>query len=153
MSRIIRKPRRKKKQPVRLLIVNTAIPTQKNINNIRPQQRFYQINYHRDMLTNRAQTFVEYLLVISVVTAIMIAMSTMLRRSVQGLVKVVSDQVGLQQNAEQDSAGQIVRMNTGVQRGQRVNVREYQGNTTYTYETDYMATQVDFVTNSGYIAK
>jgi len=105
------------------------------------------------MLTNRAQTFVEYLLVISVVTAIMIAMSTMLRRSVQGLVKVVSDQVGLQQNAEQDSAGQIVRMNTGVQRGQRVNVREYQGNTTYTYETDYMATQVDFVTNSGYIAK
>ena len=49
----------------------------------------------------RAQIFLEYVLVIGVVVLIIIAMSTMVRRGTQGMIKVVADQVGDQLNAEQ----------------------------------------------------
>lgn len=96
------------------------------------------------MQIKRAQTFIEYLLVISVVTIIMIAMSSLLRRSVQGMVKAVADQVGFQQNAEQQingTDGQLTDMVTKMQRDERINVRDRLGNIMYTYEIDYTATQ------------
>ena len=48
-----------------------------------------------------AQTFVEYTLVLGVIAGVFIAMSPMVKRASQGMVKVVADKIGAQENAEQ----------------------------------------------------
>ena len=107
------------------------------------------------MQIKRAQTFVEYILVISVVTAIMIAMSTLLRRTVQGMVKGVADQVGFQENAEQSdgTGGYLVNMTAHAQREQDIDVLDRAGNITYIYDRDRSATQTYVLTNAGYTEK
>lgn len=102
--------------------------------------------------TKKAQTFLEYALVISVVTAIMMAMSVLVRRSVQGMVKVVSDQIGFQQNADQNSrsGGYMVEMNVLSKRERAVSVRDRLGNITYTYDRDRVESQIFVLTNAGY---
>ncbi len=99
-----------------------------------------------------AQTFLEYILVISVVTAVMIAMSTMLRRSVQGLVKVVADQIGFQQNSDQQggSKGYLVNMTARANRDQSTSVRDRLGNVTYSYDRDRTEQQTFVFTNLGF---
>lgn len=100
----------------------------------------------------RAQTFLEYVLLISVVTAIMIAMSTMLRRSVQGMVKVVADQVGIQNQADQEDGkrGYLKKMEVKAKRDKVVRTRDRLGNISYIYETDYSEAQVFVLTNAGF---
>ena len=99
----------------------------------------------------QAQTFLEYVLMITVITAIMIAMSTTLRRSVQGMVKVVADQVGFQQNAEQKGeSGYLKHMNTLVRRDQITTVKDRLGNVTYFYDKDQTESQTFVLTNLGY---
>ena len=58
----------------------------------------------------QAQTFVEYTVLIGVVTGILIAMSTMIRRGTQEMVKVVSDQIGNQMLADQNPDPQAGRL-------------------------------------------
>jgi hypothetical protein len=52
------------------------------------------------------QTFVEYTILISLIGGILIAMTPLIRRSAQGMVKVIADQVGNQVNAEQSGGDQ-----------------------------------------------
>ena len=47
------------------------------------------------------QTIVEYTFLIGIVIAIVVAMSPMVKRSSQAMVKVVADEVGLQRESEQ----------------------------------------------------
>jgi len=56
-------------------------------------------------MNNRAQTFVEYTLLIGVSIAILLALTPMIKRGTQAMVKVVSDGLGVQQNAEQKDNG------------------------------------------------
>ncbi|MEW5894927.1 MAG: hypothetical protein AB1650_04105 [Candidatus Omnitrophota bacterium] len=100
----------------------------------------------------KAQTFLEYVLMITVVTAIMIAMSTMLKRGVQGMVKVVSDQVGFQVNAEQQggTSGYLVEMTTRFERDQGTRVRDRAGNITYDYVKDETKIDTVVLANAGY---
>ena len=51
------------------------------------------------------QTFVEYTLLIGVSITILVVLTPMIKRGTQAMVKVVSDQVGVQQNAEQLNNG------------------------------------------------
>ncbi len=48
------------------------------------------------------QTVVEYIVLIGIITAALIVMGPLFKRGVQSLVKVTSDQIGDQQNADQD---------------------------------------------------
>lgn len=103
------------------------------------------------MRIKKAQTFIEYILVISIVTAILIAMSTMLRRTVQGMVKAVADQVGFQQNAEQQkgsATGYVGDIKIYSQKDQQKQVRDRLGNITYSYDTYYTKTQKEVFTSS-----
>lgn len=61
-----------------------------------------------------AQTFVEYTLLIGIIVALLIAMMPLFRRGVQGLVKMVADQVGNQQDADQHGglSGYLVNVQT-----------------------------------------
>ena len=50
-----------------------------------------------------AQTFVEYTILLGIVVTVLLAMSPMLKRGSQGLVKTVADQIGNQQAADQEA--------------------------------------------------
>ncbi|MBF0479878.1 MAG: hypothetical protein HQL26_10385 [Candidatus Omnitrophica bacterium] len=97
----------------------------------------------------RAQTFVEYSMVIGVIMLTLIAMRPMLIRGGQSMVKVMTDQVGNQQAAEQDfSQGymkkQISRGNAFSQKFKK----ERRG--TYGYEyNESTITNTEMVTNMG----
>lgn len=49
----------------------------------------------------RAQSLVEYTIVLGIVVGIITAMQAMVQRGAQGMIKIVADQVGAQRNAEQ----------------------------------------------------
>ena len=51
---------------------------------------------------NKGQTIVEYIVLIGIITVALFYMGPLFKRGVQSLVKVTSDQIGGQQNAEQD---------------------------------------------------
>ena len=80
-----------------------------------------------------AQTFVEYTLLIGIIVALMIAMMPLVRRGLQGMVKIVADQVGNQQGAEQQGglSGYLInsyalsQLDTNKTYQQRVNVVGY----------------------------
>ncbi len=72
---------------------------------------------------NRGQTVVEYIVLIGIITVALFYMGPLFKRGVQSLVKVTSDQIGGQQNAEQDfkdandpgaTGGYLVSSNTVV---------------------------------------
>lgn len=104
-------------------------------------------------MMKQAQTFIEYILMISAVTAIMLLMSTMVKRGVQGMVKTVADQVGFQNESDQiEQGGGFVmgmRQTSSVQKA--IGVRDRLGNIVYTYDTDLVETQRTVLTNSGLI--
>ena len=60
----------------------------------------------------------EYVIVVTVIALVMIAMSTMIKRGTQGMIKVVADQVGDQIDAEQRfGGGQLNAAQRGDERG------------------------------------
>lgn len=72
---------------------------------------------------NKGQTVVEYIVLIGIITVALFYMGPLFKRGVQSLVKVTSDQIGGQQNAEQDfldaddpgaTGGYLVGSNIGV---------------------------------------
>ena len=60
----------------------------------------------RQILKNKqnGQTMIEYTIVIGVVTMVLFAMNPIIKRSAQGMIKTMADQIGTQENAEQDFA-------------------------------------------------
>lgn len=50
---------------------------------------------------NEAQTMIEYTIVIGIIIVVMFAMTPLIKRGTQGIIKVVADQIGNQQNADQ----------------------------------------------------
>ncbi len=58
----------------------------------------------------RAQTILEYTIVIGLIVVIMIAMGPYLQRTIQGSIRLTADQIGFQENADQDfSVGYLER--------------------------------------------
>lgn len=50
---------------------------------------------------NKAQSILEYSLIVGIVTIIFFNMGTFLKRGTQGMIKTVADQIGDQRNADQ----------------------------------------------------
>ncbi|MDO8579975.1 MAG: hypothetical protein Q7S13_00675 [Candidatus Omnitrophota bacterium] len=59
-------------------------------------------SFRHQWKTQNAQSMLEYVIVIGVIVTVLFTMNPMLKRSIQGLIKFVADQVGNQENAEQD---------------------------------------------------
>lgn len=56
----------------------------------------------RDIKRGRqAQSLVEYSMVIGIVVAILIVMQPLIKRSTQGMIKLVADQIGVQNQSDQ----------------------------------------------------
>lgn len=56
----------------------------------------------------------EYISLVGIVVIVLISMNVFIRRGIQGMVKVVADQVGNQQDADQkfDDTGHLIGSNT-----------------------------------------
>ena len=53
------------------------------------------------MFNQKGQTIIEYSLLLGIVLVVIIAMQPMIKRAGQGMIKVVADQIGNQQEADQ----------------------------------------------------
>lgn len=91
-----------------------------------------RLYYDKDQ---RGQIFMEYVIVIAVIALVMIAMSTMIKRGTQGMIKVVADQIGDQINAEQrfDETGFLESSYTSTRTVTSKTKTELIGTTTYTF--------------------
>lgn len=85
------------------------------------------------ILSSRGQTFVEYTLLLGILIAIMLAMSPMIKRGTQGMVKVVADELGVQQNAEQDdnNSGHMISTQSQAQFSKDVRHQEWEASGTH----------------------
>ena len=99
----------------------------------------------------RAQTFVEYTLLFGILAMLLIAMSPMVKRGVQGMVKTVADQLGNQQEADQEGGdkGYLVNSYTLSHSDTQKRVRESGSRTTYEF-SDQTTTRGNVLTNLGF---
>lgn len=58
---------------------------------------------HIKLYQTRAQTLLEYSVILGVITAVVFAMNPMIKRASQGAIKLVADQIGNQEAADQFS--------------------------------------------------
>ena len=100
----------------------------------------------------RAQTFLEYMLVFGVVASVLVAMTPLLKRSTQGLVKVVADHVGNQKNAEQlgGTSGHLVSAYIVTRQDKPKSSGGRAGDTIYGYCGEVVNTQRATYANAGF---
>ena len=65
----------------------------------------------RGKKSSEGQVFLEYTMILGVIVLIVFAMNPMIKRGIQGMIKVVADQVGIQGNSDQrfDESGHLER--------------------------------------------
>jgi hypothetical protein len=99
----------------------------------------------------KAQTFLEYVLLFSIVVGIVIALSPLMKRGIQATVKSVADQIGLQQCAEQKGGedGKIDLVDTRADVRKKKTRIERVGNLMYQYD-DATIVASQQLTNSGF---
>ena len=103
-------------------------------------------------MRNKAQTFVEYTLLIGIITSVLVVMSPMIRRIVQSFVKGVADQVGDQAGAEQDGgeSGYLINSYTTARIDSTKIVQEQLYETTYNFISEIKDSQSFVFSNLGY---
>lgn len=101
--------------------------------------------------SNHAQIILEYTVIAGVIVMVLLAMNVMIKRGVQGMIKVVADQVGNQINAEQrfDESGHMESQYTTTRTSLDKTTREFGGVTTYEYD-DIMTLDTTTVSNLGF---
>jgi hypothetical protein len=101
------------------------------------------------------QVFLEYVIVVGVIVLIMFAMSTLIKRGAQGMVKVMADQIGNQINAEQQfdgNGGFLESSFSSTRSSSNKNKTEFVGDTTYTFGVAVVTDSVA-VMNLGFTAE
>ena len=103
----------------------------------------------------QGQTFIEYSLMLGILVSVLIVMTPMMRRGIQGMVKVVADQVGTQQNAEQQGGrfGQLINSTTLTRTLQDIESRDWMGIKSKAYIKDQAFTQSSVYMNQGFTEK
>lgn len=106
------------------------------------------------MFRRRGQTFVEYTLMIGIAIAVMLAVAPMIKRGTQGMVKVVADELGVQQNAEnigaqsaqtvaealQNKGGGLISSDVTTDISKNVRHQEWRAGTTHSVQKSYADT-------------
>ena len=111
-----------------------------------------RLTINHSLLTNKAQVLLEYTIIIGIITLIFFAMNTLLKRGIQGMVKVVADQVGRQENADQrfDESGHMESSYAVTRSSLDKTTGELAGVKSYTY-SDVIFTDTETVSNLGFI--
>lgn len=101
----------------------------------------------------RAQTLLEYLILVGIVAAVFIGIGPLFRRSVQAVVKIAADQLGNQQDSEQaiDETSGYLADELVVTRGSQVKRhRESPGGVTEYITADRTDVSTATITNMGF---
>jgi hypothetical protein len=100
----------------------------------------------------KGQTLVEYTLLLGIVGTVLVALTPMVRRATQGMVKLVADQVGEQKKAEQSGGTDgYLKSSYSVGRvAQSKRTREWVGSTNYIYDGTGVETTTTSETNMGF---
>ena len=98
----------------------------------------------------RAQTLLEYVTLLGLVVVVLVTMTTYVRRGVQGMVKAVADQVGVQKNSDQtfDETGHLISSYAASSASIDKQTKDFLGVTTYTYG-DVTSAQTNVLINQG----
>ena len=106
---------------------------------------------HRRNDIKDGQVLAEYTMIIGIIVMVLMAMSTPVKRGLQGMIKVVADQVGTQVNAEQkfDESGHLDSSWTSVRANTDQTTREFAGVTNYIYDDDVVTRSIT-VANLGF---
>lgn len=104
--------------------------------------------------STKGQSILEYTIVLGVIVIIMSAMGPMIKRGTQSLIKVVADQVGVQQNAEQkfDETGHLEASYMSTRGSMDKQTLDSIGITGYIFN-DLTTTQSNALMNLGYTEK
>lgn len=102
------------------------------------------------------QNLLEYTIIIGIVTTVLIAMSTYIQRGTQGMIRVVADQVGLQQDSEQhfnsETSGYLVRADSEFRAAVSKETRDSIGVFNYVYD-DSTAVSSNQIVDLGFLEK
>ena len=103
------------------------------------------------LLFKKGQTILEYTILLGVIVLVMFAMGPMLKRGTQSLIKIVADQVGVQQNAEQkfDETGHMEASYTATRGSTDKRTQDVAGAITYSFD-DVSVTTSNTLINLGY---
>ena len=107
--------------------------------------------YYLPFTNKKAQSILEYTILLGAIVAIMFAMGPMLKRGTQSLIKVVADQVGIQQNAEQkfDKTGHLESSYTATRSSTDKQTQDFVGTTIYSFN-DVADTTSNALINLGF---
>ena len=97
-------------------------------------------------MNRKAQSLLEYIFLIGIVTMALFAMNTLFKRGIQGIIKVTADQIGNQQNAEQKitpTSGFLGEAYSSTKSNIQKNTRELDGAVDYIFDD-----RVDTFSNS-----
>ncbi|HBO98056.1 MAG TPA: hypothetical protein DE315_02890 [Candidatus Omnitrophica bacterium] len=102
-------------------------------------------------LLKKGQSILEYTILLGVIVLVMFAMGPMLKRGTQSLIKIVADQVGVQQNAEQkfDETGHMEASYTATRGSTDKRTQDVAGAITYSFD-DVSVTTSNTLINLGY---
>ncbi len=100
----------------------------------------------------KGQTFVEYTLLFGVVIALLIAMTPLVKRGIQSMVKVVADQVGNQTQSDQTGgkSGQLDNSYTITRMNSIKNIGEQNGVITYNFIKEEVTRESNVFLNQGF---
>ncbi len=103
------------------------------------------------LLFKKGQSILEYTILLGVIVLVMSAMGPMLKRGTQSLIKVVADQVGTQQNAEQkfDESGHLEASYTATRGFTDKQTFDTAGMTTYVFN-DVTTSESGALVNLGF---
>jgi len=120
-------------------------------NNSLCKARSCRIPFASRLSFKKAQSILEYTIVLGVIVIIMFAMGPMVKRGAQSMIKLVADQVGVQNNAEQrfDESGHLDSSYTATRGSMDKQTLEYLGTTRYVFD-DTISTQSNAHMNLGF---
>lgn len=103
------------------------------------------------LMRKRGQVFLEYTMILGILVLVMFGMGPMLQRGVQSLIKLVSDQVGVQENAEQkfDESGHLESAYISTRSTTNKNIKDVLGITNYVFR-DTVETTSNALINLGF---
>lgn len=102
---------------------------------------------------NQAQIFLEYTVISGIVIMILLAMNMTIKRGIQGMIKSVADQIGLQINAEQnfnEITGYMESQRSTTYASMDKTTREFIGVTNYIYD-DAIRSNSTTITHLGFV--
>jgi len=102
---------------------------------------------------SRAQTLLEYVIIIGIVTLVLMAMAPRMKRGIQAIIKVTADQMAIQEDSDQTAdreAGHMVKSDTDTISNMQTISRQLGPNVIKYFYKDKVVTEASSRINLGF---